>query len=276
MTDTTFTYRTSAQHERTSVLTRTAAEQLADLFAVKGISSPFSTADDLPYPLRESRFSHYETYLLSTGKTPSAEDRRLFTREPIRAWEYDPETYAVCRELPDSWELDVSQVQGERAQAAYNAKRRATYEAQKEPIRSFLLAELDAGNDRYMRDAEPRDLTDLAKTARQDRRQTLEVRGKKTLVGPMPYAPESGCSAKLHLKDAVCYAYEQASYADHSRYAVPVTIEAGADPVVCRRNLGRFMEALRTHNGYAGSGCTWSAELRDGFVLLDCRASISD
>lgn len=117
---------------------------------------------------------------------------------------------------------------------------------------------------RGIADPEKTDLSSWAKTA------------SRKMATNTPYQPEPGCKAKLKLKDAVMVSSSQEAYADYTTYAVPFVVEEGADMEVCERNLGRFCRALKTHNGFAGSGCTYDAHLEDGFAVITQRASISD
>jgi hypothetical protein len=183
--------------------------------------------------------------------------------------------------LPSRWQLDVQEVLTERSKAKHREKLRVAVEevATTEPIKNFLRL-LWAKEERGFVAPRVTDLTDLGKLAARDETREVDHHGKKMRLGKPAYTPKEGCKAKLKLKEAVCFSYRQEAYADHTGYAVPVEIEAGADHAVCRENLRLFCDALRTHNGFAGSGCTWEAELvvnEDGaYVVFDCRASIPD
>jgi hypothetical protein len=106
-------------------------------------------------------------------------------------------------------------------------------------------------------------------------------RGHAKPGGVPNYVPDPACASMLHLSRAIHTATSQETYANYTTYLVPVTIPQDADLDVCRKNLGRFADCLRTHDGMAGSGCTWGAALHGdretGFlVLLNRRASIAD
>jgi hypothetical protein len=227
--------------KRTSVITREQAETIADLFTAKGIESPFRSVS----PMRKHDDGRY-----------------------VMAYEEHPELVEAVADLPSPWDLDVAHILEARRKAkALEELRAAQARVEHAAIRAYLLAQPAS---QYLRTPEVRDLSEMAK---------LATRGDLGNGKPV-YSPLPGCKARLKLKEAVTFWYEQASYADHTRYAIPVEMEAGADVGVCRANLGRFCSALRTHNGFAGSGCTWTAELivepAGAFVVMDCRASISD
>lgn len=228
--------------ERQAVISEELCKRIADFLEQNDISSPYTTV--------------YDKGRNAAGELPKA---------------IDFIDMAQFGELPEFWTCDVADELGKRSSARHWADVSATVEAIEttETIREFLRIEC-ANRARGFRKPELRNLCDLAKLAMRS-----NMGNKKPI-----YVAESGCDARLHLSRAVCYAYSQESYADHSRYAVPVTIAEGANVEVCKRNLSRFVEALRTHNGYAGSGCTWTAELHTlpagAFVVFDCRASISD
>lgn len=228
---------------RDSVIGRALAEELADLFTAAGINSPFS---------KES------------GRTVDGR----YESGPA-SWSKVPAIAAKVAGLPAYWDLDVAFVLGKRREAQALAARVATYEAvENATIRAFLLS-LDP-NGLGMVKAEPIDLTWMIALSRRD----------NMANGKPVYQPEPGCKASMKLSAAVHYNYTQEAYADHSRYAVPVELDAAAELTICKRNLQAFCRALRTHNGLAGSGSEWSADLHVGddgaFVIFDCRASISD
>lgn len=238
-----FTYpRNSYSNDKvTSVITREQAEAAAILFEAADLS-PYSTDWD-----KENNKTGPASYL----------------RVPALA--------EAVANFPQWWTLDVSHVLDERRAAKRIANIRASYEAvEHAAIREYLLNRIDSTDARYLRAAEVRDESELCKLA-----SAPDPTNKKPA-----YQPNPGCKARLKLKQAVMFYYEQASYADHSRYAVPVEFEGTPDPAACAANLGKFCAALRTHNGFAGSGCTWTAELitnsTGSFVVMDCRASISD
>lgn len=146
------------------------------------------------------------------------------------------------------------------------AKLRAAYEEIACPaIRAYLLADLERRGQRKPEATSLSHLKGLAMAERQHK---------------PAYKPQGDCGAKLHLKDAICIGYRQEAYADHSDYAIPVTMTQGFDAEACKKNLWNFGNACRTANGLAGYGSTWSFELvvlpEGVFVLADCRSSIAD
>lgn len=232
---------------RTSVISRELAERLADVPGILGHAS---------WPrgemLRKAGADRYEHHWNLRGP-------RHAHVPPPKARHYDPVAFALTDGLPDFWSLDVWAVLSERAAAKHKESLAASIAAvANRPIRERLMAMLLAGRE-HMVKAERRDLSELR-----------PVRS---------FTAKGGCTARMKLGQAVIYAYEQASYADHSRYLIPVEGEVG-DLGVCQSNLHAWCEAIRSHNGMAGSGCTYSALLvvtPDGaYVELDCRASISD
>lgn len=160
-------------------------------------------------------------------------------------------------QLPEGWESPVHRLLAQRALDALGQVADAAFAALPENVRAA------ATRRRRLRHRKP-ELVNLSSLR--------PVSGRA-------YKPEPGCTMRLKLAEAVCYDYEQASYADHSRYVIPVEGEPG-DPAACARNLGRFCEAIRTHNGMAGSGASWTMALEQepgGWVVVaDCRASIAD
>lgn len=229
-------------------------DQLADLFQEAGINSPFSVS--------------YEDRIAWAKANPDAEV------PPYNHFREHARLGLDESRLPKGWETAVHDALGRRRLAATAAKVEEKVKCIPEPIQTFIR------ENRRSTTFEPkkRDLSDLAKLATQDRR----WKGSDDkLYGPTPYKPEAGCNLRLLLKEAYCYDTEQAAYADHQRYVVPVRVDGEpGDLETCRRNLRAFMESLRTHNGMAGSGCNWEAQLHameDGFVVhLGCRASIMD
>jgi hypothetical protein len=160
-----------------------------------------------------------------------------------------------------TWRLDVSHLLEERRRERRNRKIQESFAAVDHAgIAAYLMAH--ESTVRGLKVAEVKDLSYLTDLAR----------GK--------YRPDPNCRAKLCLSRAVHYAYEQAPYADYNYYAVPAEVAGGASLTACRRNLQAFCDAIKTHNGFAGSGAHWSAsiETRNGqyFVVLISRASISD
>ena len=89
-----------------------------------------------------------------------------------------------------------------------------------------------------------------------------------------PYAPAG--QARLHLALATSERYTQSSYSDDSVYAIPYS---GTITPESTKRLNDFFWAASNHDGFAGSGCTWSLSSIDQnrrVVLAHCRASISD
>lgn len=180
----------------------------------------------------------------------------------IKSRHYDPKVFAMADGLPRGWESDVYAVKSERMKAAAEAKLVEAYSSFEAPpaIKAALSSILDE-RPRGIKAPERSDLSGLK-----------PVRGRE-------YKPAGGCGAKLKLKEAIHYCYSQESYSDDSRYLIPVEGEVG-DPSVCRSNLGKWCEAIRSHNGFAGSGSSYSAELvvsdLGAYVVLYQRASICD
>lgn len=236
-----FSYRRYSQENR-SVISRELAEKIADAFAAAGIDSPHAT------------------------EPGAAVDGKYQSGPP--SYTLRPEIMALVEGLPKYWTLDVSYIQHDRVMARIKAEQLASYEAVEHAgIRAYLIEHAD---ERGMRKAELSDQSGLARLAID----TGMANGKPV------YQPKEGCKAKLKLREAISFSYSQESYADHTQYAVPVDIPADADLKICRSNLSHFCQCLRTHNGFAGSGCTWTScliEHPEGpFVILECRASISD
>lgn len=228
--------------------------EIADMFQAAGIDSPFAIDYQAAGSFREA----------NPGAPIDYNDFRAHDRLGL-----DP------AELPEHWMTDVHDILSQRRAAALSAEVEDFIRSSApEALRDFLLT-----NRRVLcHRPKPADLRDLAKLAAQDLTQE-GTQGRR--YGKPAYQPEPGCNLRLKLREAWSYDYEQASYADHSRYIVPVEVQGEiGDRAVCNRNLRAFCQALRTHNGFAGSGDTWNAELieRDGtfLVILDCRSSISD
>lgn len=94
-----------------------------------------------------------------------------------------------------------------------------------------------------------------------------------------PYKPEPGASGvKLQPAAAVRISSTQESYSDDSAVAVPFTVDASkpADMEVFARNVHALVRRADSHNGMAGSGCNYGLSVHDGFVVINCRASIAD
>ena len=251
----TFTYSCTT-YTRTSVISRARAEALADALPRDALHSPCGYPAGAPgYFLHVAGVSTFSD--VTYGANGS---RRLAAQPGVDRYHYSPEQFALVDGLPNGWVIDVRQVLDERARAAHAAAMldAAAHFDTTPAIRARLIAE--AGG-RYFRAPEVRDLSRLLQPVR-----------------AYP-APSGACTARLQLRAAVSYAYEQASYADHSRYLIPVAGAIG-DLAACRQNLASWAEAIRTHTGMAGSGCSYSATLvvtDDGaYVHLDQRASISD
>jgi len=237
-------------------------EALAELLTSNGIDSPYSTDYDSP--------------ALAAWKAANPHKTAPYSDFPM--WKRLNLDESL---LPDGWCLKVSNLFSERARAAFDAKVDAEI-ALLPPALRLAIEKSRHGK----QSPKPADLSDLVKTAMTDRRYPSETGrenrdGSRMLIGPSPYQPKPGCNLRMKLKQAVQFEYQQASYADHTRYVIPVEAKGEVgDLNVCRQNLRDFCEALRTHTGLAGSGCTWSAELvetAEGLVvMLDCRASICD
>lgn len=154
----------------------------------------------------------------------------------------------------------------DKRNAEVRAERRASWDATTGAIKAYLAGVPD--DFRGAKNAEPRDLSDLAKLA------TGPGRGNS--LKPI-YKPADGCKCTFKLSEAVSFAYVQDAYADYSYYALSVT---GDVDDVCKANLRRFCRCLITANGLAGFGSTWESELHHteaGWVaILISRSSIAD
>lgn len=205
---------------------------------------------------------------LSEKDTTNATTVRYEDR--LYRWQQVPAIVDMVAASDDSWKQVVDEELTRRAIARRHAALEASYAAQAPAVAAYLLS-LDL-NTRGLRDAKAHDLRHLAKQAQR----ATSNNGLRH----EPYRPEAGCTAKLHLRDAVHFSHTQESYSDHVAYVVPVTIAAGANLEVCRRNLQRFAAAARTHTGFAGGGSTYTAELVGtelGYVVvIDQRVSIPD
>lgn len=102
--------------------------------------------------------------------------------------------------------------------------------------------------------------------------------GGKT-TADAPYNPEPS-GYKLLLDKAVAVSSTQEAYADMFTDLIPVEIVGPTDRDAALRNLSAIARKLQTHNGLAGSGCTFGftlSENDDGcYVVMGTRSSISD
>lgn len=167
--------------------------------------------------------------------------------------------------------------------AEYRTKRDASYAALTNPaVKAYILDALAKSRDpQRFREAAVVDQSGWCNLAKADYRKSYTRQdGTTGTYGKEPYRPEPGASARLKLKEAVSFYYEQECYADYSRYAIPADVPADADREVLKRNLRAFGSALRTHTGMAGSGSTWEfelVELPEGAVVIATgRHSIAD
>ncbi len=219
-------------------------EEIADTLESAGISSPFSTDYEATEAWRQA----------NPGKAVNYNDHPMTDRLHL-----DP------AQLPEGWRCAVHDILARRRVAELEAEADALIEKLPEALR------IVAQSRRRLRSFRPKaaDLRDLW---------TMNNRhGKRVNT---VYKGDPRCTLRLKLSDAVQIDYEQASYADHSRFVIPVEGERPTDLSSCIANLNRFCDAIRTHNGFAGSGSSWTMELVDtpaGLVVYaDCRASISD
>lgn len=233
-------------------LTDEQLNKLADAFEEAKINSPFST----------DFYAPKITVLDYQGKP-----REEFQREYVT--KMDPKLF---ENLPEGWELDVSNVLGQRWTERNNAEKRQAIENITNPaIRSYIMQYFESNGRGIVKPAIA-DLSHLVELSRKVRESN-----NKPAYNPMP-----GSNMRLLLKNAVQYTQIHEAWSDDSDYVVPVRVE-GDGPLnknVAQINLNRFCESLRTHNGWAGSGCNWSATLMfwagEPIVLLHCRASISE
>jgi hypothetical protein len=257
-------YPMGGKATKQSVITRELAEHLADHFARPDLYSH----DGKLFSGYHMRGKEIDTWGRLGWQLAHEDDAALSNRIPrelsirklvvgMSRYHGHPELFALVDGLPQGWDNDVTRVMNERDSAKAEAAHRAAIEQidTTPAIRAHLQRTM---NDRYSRPPERRPF------------QAGYLR-----VG---YAPEP-CTSRLLCSEAVTFYYEQASYADHSRWLIPVS-GAIADPAKCRGNLSRWCEAMRTHTGYAGSGSNYSATLHitdlGAYVELDQRASISD
>lgn len=219
-------------------------EQIADTLESAGINSPFST--------------DYE----------AAEAWRRVN--PGRALNYSdhPMTDRLCldtAQLPEGWRAAVHDLLARRRLAQLEAQADTAIEQLPEALRIVTLSQ------RRCRSYSPT-AADLRYLWTMNNRHGNRVNNV--------YKGDPRCTLRLKLSNAVQIDYEQASYADHLRFVIPVEGECPTDLSSCVANLAHFCDAIRTHNGFAGSGSSWTMELINtpaGLVVYaDCRASISD
>lgn len=88
----------------------------------------------------------------------------------------------------------------------------------------------------------------------------------------------TGC--KLLRKRSVDIEYRQEAYADTSIRIIPAILSADFNREQAQANLNALAKSLQSHNGWAGSGSTYSfsihVEVDGAYVLMHTRASISD
>lgn len=239
----TFAYR-SFDRDRQSVLSLAQAVELADLFERLGVSGPYAT----DYKTKTWRYDH-------KGKP---------VEESAYVWEVNDELRAWCSGLPEFWTCDVAHILRERGSWRFLQRQWELFNAIEHPgIRAHMLANFNRrGYDRHGC-GEPCDMTWMAKACRQSR--STQTRG--------PYEPSG--SARLKLREAILCSTTQEAYSDDRVVAIPVEGEVTAES---KARLHQLAGSLKTHNGWAGSGCTHSLTLSEcgTFVLLYTRASISD
>jgi hypothetical protein len=280
------------------ILSPARAGEIADLFAATkaGILRRYESWQNKGYDENDApRLKDKPDFEHEGGISPTYRDAgyydksggfpKLGTDYPYVAGPYSYLRYPVLVEavadLEDGWQeivqslinlrlsIKVAKNKEEAAArlAAHKAKVLAAHEAiEHSAIRAYVVPQ--SGQRGYDREPQPVDCSWMAKLA------------SSSISTNKRYEPEPGCKAVLHLKQGLSLYYVQDAYADLSSTAIPVTIEEGADMAVCKRNLARFAAALKTHNGFAGSGSTWSLDLIERpegvFVLAAARHSISD
>ena len=219
-------------------------EEIADKLQAAGIDSPFSTD-------YEAVASWQKT---NPGKPINYDEHRQVDRLHLPA-----------DDLPKGWRLAVANILNSRHIAKLEADSAELFGKLPEPLRTVALMHR-------------RNLTFMPQS--NDLSYLLSLRNRNGDRVSSVYKPDPRCTLRMKLSQAVRIDYEEASYATHSRYVIPVEGERPADLEPCRGNLTGFCEAIRTHDGFAGSGCSWTMSLIDtgnGFVVYaDCRASISD
>jgi len=194
---------------------------------------------------------------------PGVSKGRIYSLAPLpNAYHACPKFAAAVDGLPHGWYSDVSYVIDERKKSEWLAANVAAVEAWAGPApmkRRIMSAVACRG-------------------FRKPEAVRADLSGLKPVYG-RSYTPAGGCDAKLKLKESVLVSYEQNSYSDDLLYLIPVEGDLG-DAAICRSNLGLWCQAIRTHNGMAGSGCSYTTCLvvePDGsYVELHCRSSISD
>lgn len=169
-----------------------------------------------------------------------------------------PEIADKVEGLPKLWTVDVNHILGRRMKERDRAAHITAFSAiENEAIREYALSLIDTRGVK----AQP-EYVDLTRTLRPNMGRT--------------YEPVGDCGAVLKAKESVSLVYEQQAYADIILTAIPYEITGTFDRDTAARNLQRLGDAMRTHNGLAGSGCTYRFIIHDGFVVMETRVSISD
>lgn len=175
--------------------------------------------------------------------------------------------------LPEFWSVDVADVMAKRESDRHRQRVMAAVGALDAPavIKARLQADVAAGI--CCRVPEIKDLRFFCESAKR----TTDQYGKARPA----YTPPADCKLTLKLSRAVLASYSQEAYADMSAYYVPVGGNVtSADYNACIRNLNAFVRYANTHTGWAGSGCSYSADLviegDAAYAVITCRASIAD
>jgi len=232
------------QQTRTSVLTRAAAEQLADWFW--------------------SRHGRWEgPWSRKAGDTSSGTWQR-----GDYIWRGEPGFPAD----EGAWMFDVDAVLDERRAKVHDECIRSSIDLLvcDEAVRQWLRTEYAAHPTKFRHP--PQEASTVMHSLASLARRSTERRSA--------YEPKPGCNARLNLRGAVhAYSWMDA-YADYGRYVVPVKVLGPIDEDVCRSNLLAFTQAIRTTNGLAGYGSSWDATLErvgDQWVaVFTSRSSIAD
>ena len=258
------------------------AEPVATRILELGAESAFTTEGRAPTAEEQEAFR--EGRLIGYGREPQDRfDRVIFvyTRGKVeQAFEeagFDPNSHAD-RKLVDTFLEPVREARKAAAKAAARAKHEAGVEA--------FLASYPASpalERRIRKDtafgAPGAKVPVLSPENWSDRlnKVTNPYGGKTT--ADAPYKPEQS-GYKLLLDKAVAVSYSQEAYADMFTSLIPVEVIQPTDTAAAKRNLSAIARKLQTHNGWAGSGCTFGftlTEEEDGcYVVMSVRSSISD
>ncbi len=258
------------------------AEPVATRILELGAESAFTTEGRAPTAEEQEAFR--EGRLIGYGREPQDRfDRVIFvyTRGKVeQAFEeagFDPNSHAD-RKLVDTFLEPVREARKAAAKAAARAKHEAGVEAflASYPASPALERRIREETKFGLHGARVPALNPM-KWADRLNRVTNPYGGKTT--ADAPYNPEPS-GYKLLLDKAVAVSSTQEAYADMFTDLIPVEIVGPTDRDAALRNLSAIARKLQTHNGLAGSGCTFGftlSENDDGcYVVMGTRSSISD